>query len=107
MTPIDTYVHHKNPSVNLSEIYQGVDLVQLSDHENDQDDIVPELSEAVQAASEVIKAKPYKKDFAGEDYEETYDEWAKICNVNDLWDFDEFFIIFVNIVNILFKQNSV
>jgi len=47
MTPIDTYVHHTNPSVNFAEMYGGVELVQLKDHDNDEDDIVPELNETV------------------------------------------------------------
>ena len=49
MTPVDTYVHHKNPSVDFEEIYGGVSLVQLEDHQNDEDDIVPELNETVKA----------------------------------------------------------
>ena len=37
---------YRNPSVDLEEEYSG--LVQLSDHEGDTDDVVPELSEEVQ-----------------------------------------------------------
>ena len=50
-------------------------LVQF-DHENDNDDLVPELTESV--AVETTKApaeKPGKVDFAGAKYEETYDDW--------------------------------
>lgn len=46
---VDTYVHHPNTSVNLSEMYEGVTLLQLQDHDNDEDDIVPELNESVKA----------------------------------------------------------
>ena len=46
---VETYVHHPNPGVNLSEMYDGVTLLQLQDHENDEDDIVPELNESVKA----------------------------------------------------------
>lgn len=75
MTPVDSYVHHKNPSVNFAEMYGGVDLVQLEDHENDEDDLVPELNEAVKAPVRLSqKAKTTKRDFAGEEYEETFDE---------------------------------
>lgn len=49
MTPVDTYVHHPNPSVDFAEMYGGVDLVQLADHQNDEDDLVPELNETVKA----------------------------------------------------------
>jgi len=34
---------HKNPSVDFSEMYNG--LVQISDHTNDSDDLVPELNQ--------------------------------------------------------------
>lgn len=49
MTPAEDYVHQPNPSADFS-IYEGVTLVQLGDHENDEDDIVPELSENVKIA---------------------------------------------------------
>ena len=76
MTPVDTYVHHKNPSVNLSEIYQGVEMVQLSatDHDNDEDDIVPELNETVKAPVKLAEIKAKKRDFAGDEFEEIYDD---------------------------------
>ena len=50
--------------------------VQLRDHENDSDDVVPEFSEPVdlqQVSVEHKVAKPV--DFAGSPYEEMYDEW--------------------------------
>ena len=66
MTPVDTYVHHKNPSVDFEEIYGGVSLVQLGDHQNDEDDIVPELNETVKAPQKLAqKDDQTKKDFAG------------------------------------------
>lgn len=66
MRPVDTYVHHPNPSVNFAEMYGGVSFVQLEDHENDEDDIVPELNEAVKAPALLSqKTKGSKRDFAG------------------------------------------
>jgi hypothetical protein len=66
MTPVDSYVHHPNPSVNFAEMYGGVSFVQLEDHENDEDDIVPELNENVKAPEHLSqKAKSTKHDFAG------------------------------------------
>lgn len=66
MTPVDTYVHHKNPSVDFEEMYGGVSLVQLEDHQNDEDDLVPELNETVKAPMKLSqKAKNTKRDFAG------------------------------------------
>jgi hypothetical protein len=40
----------------------------LSDHENDEDDIVPELSEAVKSASKPPTKELLKTDFAGEKF---------------------------------------
>jgi hypothetical protein len=75
MTPVDTYVHHPNPSVNFAEMYGGVDFVQLEDHQNDEDDLVPELNETVKAPQRLAqKSKSTKRDFAGESYEEVYDD---------------------------------
>lgn len=75
MTPVDTYVHHLNPSVNFEEMYGGVSLVQLGDHDNDEDDIVPELNDSVRAPARLAqKAHSTKRDFAGESYEEVYDD---------------------------------
>ena len=74
MTPVDTYYHHPNPSINLNEMYEGVSLLQLSDHDNDEDDIVPELNEAVKAAVHSSSAKVIKHDFAGQAFDEVYDE---------------------------------
>lgn len=45
MTPVDSY-NQRNPSVDF-DMYDGVTLVQLGDHDNDEDDIVPELNSAV------------------------------------------------------------
>jgi hypothetical protein len=35
----------KNTSIDQSELYSGISLVQLKDHDNDSDDFVPELNE--------------------------------------------------------------
>lgn len=74
MTPVDTYVHHPNPSINLNEMYEGVTFLQLTDHDNDEDDIVPELNENVRAPVALAAKKPAKKDFAGSEFEEVYDD---------------------------------
>ena len=60
----------RNPSVDLNEMYTG--LVQLSDHDNDEDDIVPELTEAVAIQREHAKFEPRRKDYAGAEYDEDY-----------------------------------
>jgi len=77
MTPTDNYIHHPNPSINLNEMWEGVSLVQLADHENDEDDIVPELNEAVKAPMKLVQTgEEQKNDFAGDKYKEVYDEWS-------------------------------
>lgn len=65
----------KNPSVDLAQEYGGMQLVQLKyDHENDQDDIVPELTNELKVEiKEEVKQKAIQ-DFAGQNYEETYDD---------------------------------
>lgn len=67
--------HFKNTSLDYEEVWGGSVLLQLDDHLNDEDDIVPELNEAVQIKrkSNLVEVEK-KKDFAGEDYEEFYDE---------------------------------
>jgi len=74
MIPADNYVHHPNPSVDLGEIWDGVTLLQLSDHENDEDDIVPELNEAVKAPMDKVVVELPKSDFAGQKFTEIYDD---------------------------------
>jgi len=40
--------HHVNPFVkDLNSIYDGISMVQLSDHDNDADDVIPEYSYAI------------------------------------------------------------
>lgn len=43
--------NQKNTSLNQEELYQGVSLIQLQDHEADTDDVVPELNENVVIAT--------------------------------------------------------
>lgn len=64
----------KNTSLNQEELYSGVSLVQLQDHEVDTDDVVPELNENVVIAEKKVKVEPKKVDFAGATYTEIYDE---------------------------------
>ena len=64
----------KNTSLNQEELYNGVSLVQLQDHEADTDDVVPELNENVAIQQTKTKSEPKKTDFAGETYTEVFDE---------------------------------
>ena len=51
------------------------DLVQLRDHENDSDDVVPEFSDPVNLTTVSVEhTAPKPVDFAGATYDETYDE---------------------------------
>lgn len=87
MTPVnmpkskkEVEVHHPNPSINLSEMYGTMNnddssFVQTKfEHEHDNDDIVPELTEnvVIEAKQKVQDAR--KTDFAGEKYTEIYDD---------------------------------
>ena len=49
-------------------------LLLLEDHENDDDDIVPELSYDVQPVQKKVVKKPPKHDFMGQEYTEVYDD---------------------------------
>lgn len=64
----------KNTSLNQEEVYDGISLVQLNDHEVDTDDVVPELNENVVIQQKKKKSEPKKVDFAGETYTEIYDD---------------------------------
>ena len=67
--------HFKNTSLDYEEVWGGSVLLQLEDHMNDEDDIVPELNEQVQIKrKENLAEAPKKRDFQGEQYEEYYDE---------------------------------
>ena len=54
---------------------QNDNLVLLEDHENDDDDLVPELSYPVVEIVPKAVVKPAKHDFAGAEYTEVYDDW--------------------------------
>lgn len=57
------------------DLAMNKDLVQLRDHENDSDDVVPEFSDPVNLAAVAVEHKEVRPvDFAGASYEETYDE---------------------------------
>jgi hypothetical protein len=77
IVPTDLTPPHRNFDVDTS-IYKGLDMslsyVQLADHTNDQDDVVPEFSEEIrdQQPQQIAEAKHF--DFAGEEIKETYDE---------------------------------
>lgn len=75
---------HRNFDVDTS-IYNGLsanpkinDYVQLSDHDEDQDDIVPEFSEDVKPAQEQQMVEQKHYDFQGQEIKEVYDEWSPI-----------------------------
>mmetsp|Transcript_38177 Transcript_38177/g.58230 ORF Transcript_38177/g.58230 Transcript_38177/m.58230 type:complete len:156 (+) Transcript_38177:1214-1681(+) len=70
MTPAS--FSQKNPSVDFGDMYK--DLVQLGDHTNDSDDVVPELSQDDKPAPKKEEKKPINIDFNGQQYEEFYDE---------------------------------
>ena len=68
-------VHHTNPFVgSLDSLYEGISMVQLSDHVNDQDDLVPEFSEEIKPFVEHARAEEKKYDFEGKEYKEIFDE---------------------------------
>lgn len=72
-------IHHPNPSINLSEMYGTMNhednFVQVSfEHEHDNDDIVPELTENVVIEAKKKVEDQRKTDFAGEKYTEVYDD---------------------------------
>jgi len=67
---------HVNPSLDYEEVWGGSVLLQLGDHDNDDDDVVPEMSQPEQAVAERevdTGALEKKKDFAGESYDVVYD----------------------------------
>lgn len=79
MTPekVPEEMHHPNPSINIAEMYGGIDqsFVQVNfEHEHDNDDIVPELTENVVIEKKAKLADTRKTDFNGDKYEEFYDE---------------------------------
>lgn len=84
MTPsnIAVDVRHPNPSINIAEMYGGIEdsFVQVGfEHEHDNDDIVPELTENVVIEKKEKKVDTRKTDFSGEKYEEYYDEWTSMA----------------------------
>jgi len=68
-------VHHTNPFVkDLNSLYDGIAMVQLHDHTNDQDDLVQEFSEEPKTPKEHVRAEEKHYDFEGKEFAETYDE---------------------------------
>lgn len=66
---------YTNPFVqNLGSIYDGL-MVQLNDHVNDADDVVPEFSEEIKPMMEHVRAEEKHFDFQGKEFKEIYDEW--------------------------------
>lgn len=53
--------HYKNTSLDYEEVWDGSILLQLGDHVNDDDDIVPELNENVQVKKIVDTGAPIHK----------------------------------------------
>lgn len=73
-------IHHPNTSINLGEMYgqmnkEDTSFVQVAfEHEHDNDDIVPELTENVVLEAKHKIADARKTDFAGDKYTEVYDD---------------------------------
>ena len=79
MTPaVMPEIHHPNPSINMAEMYGGIDepsFVQMKfEHEHDVDDVVPEFTENVVIEPKKAPTDPRKTDFNGEKYTEVYDD---------------------------------
>lgn len=87
MTPVkmpkehkEAEIHHPNTSLNLSELYGTMNkddssFVQVAfEHEHDNDDIVPELTENVVLEHKIKLEDARKTDFQGEKYTEVYDD---------------------------------
>jgi hypothetical protein len=49
-------------------------MVQLNDHVNDADDVVPEFSEEIKPKVEHVRAEEKHIDFEGKEFKEIYDE---------------------------------
>ena len=69
---------HRNFDVDTS-IYNGMTMtnkeyLQLGDHTNDQDDLVPEFSEEIKPEGEQQMVEQKHFDFAGQEIKEIYDE---------------------------------
>lgn len=69
---------HRNYDLDTS-IYNGLttlnqDYIQLADHTDDQDDIVPEFSEEIKPAEEEKLVEQKHFDFQGQEIKEIYDE---------------------------------
>ena len=54
---------------------ESKELLLLGDHENDYDDIVPELNEAVKTPAQHSEKAPIHKDYLGDEFNEVYDDW--------------------------------
>jgi hypothetical protein len=68
-------VHNTNPFVkDLNSLYDGISMVQLSDHVNDQDDLVAEFSDEIKPQVNHALAEEKKYDFEGKEFKEIYDE---------------------------------
>lgn len=79
LTTHEPEYHHPNPSINLGEMYGSMNeeatFVQVNfEHEHDNDDIVPELTENVVIEAKKKEEDTRKTDFAGEKYVEMYDD---------------------------------
>jgi hypothetical protein len=78
VVPTSLIPEHRNFDVDRS-IYNGLnmmnnDYLQIGDHTNDADDIVPEFSEEVKPEPEQQMAEAKHFDFAGQEISEIYDE---------------------------------
>jgi len=60
-------------------------MVQLNDHVNDADDVVPEFSEEIKPKVEHVRAEEKHIDFEGKEFKEIYDEWANLTAWSKVW----------------------
>jgi hypothetical protein len=80
MTPdkMPSEMRHPNPSINIGEMYGGMkedSFVQTRfEHEHDEDDVVPELTENVVNEQKAKVVDSRKTDFQGAKYDDYYDE---------------------------------
>ena len=60
--------NQKNTSFNQAEVYEGISLIQLQDHDIDTDDVVPEFNEQPVIAKKKAKTEEKKVDFLPPDW---------------------------------------
>jgi len=86
MAASEPEVHNVNPFVkDLNSLYNGIEMVQLEDHVNDADDLVPEFSAEIVAQKEHVKVEEKHYGFDGQEIKEVYDEWKISRQWSKIW----------------------